>query len=156
MESKFFLKLGNVVFKVAQPLEYAVFGVVHLLLQNINAPALLLNRIKMVAQGFKNSLDGLVMGMEMFEYFLDVILMVSELAIGVFQVFAKLFHFFLDLYIELFALGDVLFAAVNNLHKSCQLTKHVTIKIHCRCNNHNRVAFGEGDDCNSITSRPLT
>ena len=110
----------------------------------------------MVTQSFKNSLDSLIMGMKMFEYFLDVIFMVSELTIGVFQVLTKLLHFFLDLYIELFALSDVLFTAVNNLHKSCQLSKHVAVKVHCRRNDHNRVTLGESDNCDSITSRPLT
>lgn len=92
----------------------------------------------------------------MFEYFLNVIFMVSELAIGVFQVLTKLLHFFLDLYVELFAFGNVLFATVNNLHKSRQLAKHVTVKIYCRRNDYNRVTLGESDNCDGITGRPLT
>lgn len=110
----------------------------------------------MVTQRSKDSLDGLVVGMKMFEYFLDVIFVVSELAIGIFQLLAKLFHFVLNLLVKLFAVGDVLFAAVYNLHKGCQLTEYVAVKVHRRRNNHNRVTLSESDDCNGIASRPLT
>lgn len=156
MESKFFLKLGNVGFKVAYPLEYAIFGVVHLLLQDIDAPTLFLNRIKMVAQRSKDSLDGLIVGMKMFEYFLDVIFVVSKLTIGIFQLLAELFHFVLNLLVKLFTVGDVLLAAVNNFHKGGQLTKYIAVEVHRWCDDHNRVALGESDNCDSIASRPLT
>lgn len=54
--------------------------------------------------------------MKMFEYFLNVIFMVSELAICILEVLTKLFHFILDLLVKLFTIGNVLFALVNNLH----------------------------------------
>lgn len=110
----------------------------------------------MVTQRSKDSLDGFIMSVKMFEYFFDVIFVVSELAICILKVLTKLFHFILDLLIKLFTIGDMLFASVDNLHKSCKLTKYIAVKVHSRRNNYNRVTFCESDDCDSVTSRPLT
>lgn len=156
MESKFFFKLGDVGFKVAQPLDHAAFGVSDDVFKVKEPLTLGLNCLQVVFECFNNSLNGVIMGFEMLKDFFQIILVVRKLAIRICKLFTELCDFILDLLVKDFTLSNVLFTLIDGFHQCSQLTKHVAVKVHCWRNDHNRVTLGEGDDCDSIASRPLT